>query len=253
MLSIACTRGYQEAGGDPMTVARPSEIPGALATSGARRDVARQLRTLADTFLSHEADDETLAGIARALAGATESLAAGPARARSFDEIRREPEADEVPDGEPLDHFDQCFVTGEASPVGLAARVRRAGDGLVLTTRFPRAFEGMPGYAHGGIVAAVFDDVIGLTMGRLHRVSAPTVHVEVDFRRPVPLDVDVRFRTRPPAGDGRKRTVTAEATVDGVVHAQASALLLVLSADSPLPTGRRDRDDDASYRRTVAR
>jgi acyl-CoA thioesterase FadM len=101
----------------------------------------------------------------------------------------------------------------------------------VATVRIPCAFEGMPGYAHGGIVLAVFDDLIGLTIGRMLRISAPTVHVEVDFRRPIPLDIDVEFRTRLGTVDGRKRTVSATAALDGIVHAQAHGLLIVLAAD----------------------
>jgi acyl-coenzyme A thioesterase PaaI-like protein len=211
-----------------MTVARPSDIPGALATSAARRTTAAQLRALTRAFNSHEIDDAALELLAGELAATTAAIEAGRGRARSFDEIRREPEAPEVADGAALGHFDQCFVTGEGSPIGLSARVQRAGDELILRTRIPRTFEGMPGYAHGGIVAAVFDDLIGLTLGRLHRISAPTVHVEVDFRRPIPLGQEVEFRTRLTAQDGRKQTVTGEAVAGGVVHAGAKGLLLVL-------------------------
>jgi hypothetical protein len=117
-----------------------------------------------------------------------------------------EPDAPEVPDGEELDHFDQCLVTGFAHPAGLAATVRRDGDALELLTRVPIVYEGMPGHAHGGILAAVFEDLVGLMMGRLHRIPAPTVRIDVSFRRPVPLDTEVRFRAEPSGGEGRKRT-----------------------------------------------
>jgi acyl-coenzyme A thioesterase PaaI-like protein len=214
-----------------MSVARPSEVPGALETSDARRTAAELLRTLGVALLSHDLDDETMRRLAADFRAATETLATGTERVRSFAEITREPEADEVADGGALGHFDGCFVTGEASPVGLAASVRRDGDGLVATARFPRTFEGMPGYAHGGILLAVFDDLIGLTIGRLLRISAPTVRVEVDFRRPVPLDRDVEFRTRLVSEDGRKRVVTATAAIGDTIHAEAQALLIVLPPD----------------------
>jgi Thioesterase superfamily len=201
-----------------MSIARPSEVPGALETSDARRTAAELLRMLGIAFLSHDVDDETMRRLAAGFRAATETLSIGPQRVRSFAEITREPEADEVPDGGELGHFDGCFVTGEASPVGLAASTRRDGAGLVATVRFTRTFEGMPGFAHGGILLAVFDDLIGLTIGRLLRISAPTVRVEVDFRRPVPLGSDVHFRTRLVSEDGR-------------VHAEAQALLIVLPAD----------------------
>ncbi|MCU1655479.1 MAG: hypothetical protein JWO57_135 [Pseudonocardiales bacterium] len=214
-----------------MSLARPSAVPGALATSDARRAAAEQLRLLTRAFLSHELDDDTMVGLADGFRSAAAAFESAPDRIRSFDEIRLEPEAPEIADGEPIGHFDQCFVTGEASPVGIAATVRRDGDGLQATARIPRAFEGMPGYAHGGIILAVFDDLIGLTIGRMLRVSAPTVHIEVDFRRPIPLDRDVQFRTHLGPADGRKRLVTATATLDDAVAAEAQGLLIVLPPD----------------------
>ena len=214
-----------------MSVARPSEVPGALQTSDARRAAAELLRVLGVAFLSHDVDDDTMRRLATSFRDATETLATGSARVRSFAEITREPEADEVPDGGALGHFDGCFVTGEASPVGLAASVRRSGAGLVAVARFSRSFEGMPGFAHGGILLAVFDDLIGLTIGRLLRISAPTVRVEVDFRKPVPLEHEVEFRTRLVSADGRKRVVAATATIGDTVHAEAQALLIVLPSD----------------------
>jgi acyl-coenzyme A thioesterase PaaI-like protein len=216
-----------------MTAARPSEIPAALATSDARREAAASLRELNTAFLSHEVGDRALSELAAGWRAATAGLVAAPPRTRSFDEIRREPEAADVPDGGELGHFDACFVTGEASPVGLAATVRRAGNGLVATLTFSRAFEGMPGHAHGGIVMAVFDDLIGMTMGRMLRISAPTVHVETDFRQPIPLDREVTVRTELGPADGRKRTVQATATVGDTVHAEARGLLIVLEGDRP--------------------
>jgi acyl-coenzyme A thioesterase PaaI-like protein len=217
-----------------MSEPRPSAVPGALVSTDARRELAGRLRGLSVAFLTHEVDDETLARLAADVRAATTSLETGPDRIRSFDEITLEPEADEVDDGAALGHFDGCFVTGEASPISLATHVRREGDGLFATVRFTRPFEGMPGFAHGGILCAVFDDLIGLTMGRMMRISAPTVRVEVDFRRPVPLDTEVEFRTRLTAGDGRKRIAAATATIGDTTYAEAQALLVVLGAGHPI-------------------
>jgi acyl-coenzyme A thioesterase PaaI-like protein len=211
--------------------ARPSDVPGALVTSDARRAAAAQLRVLTESFITHEVDDGVLDSITAQLKTLNETLAASPSRLRSFEEIRRESEAEDVADGEEIGHFDLCFITGEASSMGLNALVHVDGDGLVAVTQIPRTFEGMPGYAHGGILMAIFDDLIGMTIGRLHRLSAPTVHVEVDFRRPVPLRRDVEFRTKLAAVDGRKHSVTAQATIDGELYAEAKGLLVVLASD----------------------
>ncbi len=217
-----------------MSVARPSDIPGALTTSDARREAAAALRDLTIAFLCSELDDRGLQGLTASAREATALLTAAPPRMRTFDEISLEAEASDVLEDERADHFDACFVSGEASPFGLAARIHREGNGLVAEVRFTRAFEGMPGFAHGGIIMAVFDDIIGMTMGRLMRISAPTVRVETDFRKPVPLATDVVVRTTLDSEAGRKRYVSAILTVEGVVHAEASGLLIVLDNDRAL-------------------
>jgi acyl-coenzyme A thioesterase PaaI-like protein len=203
----------------------------ALVASPARLAVADRLRRLNAAFVGHEADDVDLAHLAAALDRATDQLRRGGPRRRSFDEIADEAGAPEVSDGALAEHFDVCFVTGPGSPVGLAGTVTREADALVFRTRIPRTFEGMPGFAHGGILAAIFDDIIGMVMGRLHRISAPTVHVEIAFLAPVPLEVEIEVRARLVGRDGRKCRVHAIATLGDAVHAEADGLLVVLRPD----------------------
>lgn len=214
-----------------MTLPRPSQVPGALPTSDARRHAAAALRELNLSFLSCELDDAGLTRLATTAREAATMLRTAPPRTRTFDEITREPEATEVLDGDEADHFDACFITGDASPIGLVTRIQREGDGLVARLRFTRTYEGMPGYAHGGILMAVFDDLIGLTMGRLMRIPAPTVRVQTDFRKPVPIDTDVVVRTRLESEDGRKRHVSATLSVGATVHAEAQGMLVVLEGN----------------------
>jgi acyl-coenzyme A thioesterase PaaI-like protein len=203
----------------------------ALEATPARLRAAAALRRLNTHLLLHDVSDDDLDDLAAVADALAAGLAAGPPRRRSFAEIVAEPDAPEVGDGDAVEHFDQCFVTGPAHPGGLAATVRRAGDAAELRVRIPVLFEGMPGHAHGGVVAAVFDDLIGMVMGRLARIPAPTVRVDVGFRRPVPLDTEVLFRARPAAAEGRTRTVTATAHVGDVVHATATGVLVVLTAE----------------------
>ncbi|WP_433359791.1 PaaI family thioesterase [Streptosporangium sp. CA-115845] len=208
-----------------------TSAPPGPAGSASRLRAAATLRRLTERFLCHDVDDEALDELAATLDGLTGQLAAGAPRRRSFAEIVTEPDAPEIADGGVVDHYDQCFVTGAAHPAGLAATVRRRGGAIELRTRIPVTFEGMPGYAHGGVLAAVFDDLIGLMTGRVERVPAPTVQLEVTFRRPVPLDTPVCFRAELTGADGRKRTVTVSAWVGETLHATATGILVVLTAE----------------------
>jgi acyl-coenzyme A thioesterase PaaI-like protein len=193
--------------------------------------VAAGLRLLAAAFVAHEVPDAELMQLATALERITDQVRSGTPRRRSFAEIAGEAAAAEVADGAIAEHFDVCFVTGAASPVGLAGAVHREADALVYRTRIPSTFEGMPGFAHGGILAAIFDDIIGMVTGRLHRISAPTVRVDISFRAPVPLDVELEIRASLVSRQGRKCRVHATATAGNTVYAEADGLLVVLRDD----------------------
>jgi len=63
-----------------------------------------------------------------------------------------------------------------------------AGPGCSIVASFvvTEHHQGAPGLAHGGLLTAAFDEALG-TVTWLLRVPAVTVHLEVDFRRPVPV------------------------------------------------------------------
>ena len=73
--------------------------------------------------------------------------------------------------------------------------MRFEGEEVVATVVLRRAFEGAPGRAHGGIVAAAFDDVTGFVIGML-REPAFTGELTVRYVKPVPVDQPLEMRAR---------------------------------------------------------
>lgn len=117
-----------------------------------------------------------------------------------------------------------CFVCGPESP--LAARLSLRDDGHVeARLRLPLAATGPPGHAHGGALAAILDEIMGAAAwAKGHRVMA--VHLEFDYKVPVPLDIEVVFLGWIDAGGDhtKSRKVLTRATVtlpDGRVAAAA--------------------------------
>ncbi len=135
----------------------------------------------------------------------------------------------------------RSFVTND--PDGDRLRVRyeaRAGAVPHATAEEPAALraevwfgpkaEGPPGHAHGGSVAAVLDEAMGLAVWLAHR-AAVAAHIEVDFRNPVPLGLTARVETTPGASDGRKSAVTARLVgPDGTVYGEATGIFVLLGA-----------------------
>ncbi len=60
----------------------------------------------------------------------------------------------------PRSSFHGCFGCGPQHDIGLRVRTFRAGDEVLAPIVVPRRFEGPPGAAHGGIVAAYLDEVL---------------------------------------------------------------------------------------------
>ena len=101
-------------------------------------------------------------------------------------------------------------------------------EDIVVALTLRKAFQGAPGRAHGGIVAAAFDDLTGWVIGRLGE-PAFTGEITVRFQAPVPIDERVEIRTRLVDRDGRKLYITAEMTAsNGAVIAICRATYITV-------------------------
>ena len=119
---------------------------------------------------------------------------------------------------------------------------RRAADGTVLVrTWFGRGAEGLPGYAHGGSVAAVLDEGMGAAAWVAGHPSI-AARISIDFRHLVPLGLDALIEAWVEGTDGRKITTRARLLDgDGRVLAQSDGLFVKLTEEQirrarlPLP------------------
>jgi len=64
-------------------------------------------------------------------------------------------------------------------------------------------FQGPPACVHGGIVALLFDEMLGLANAAARHIGM-TVDLDVVYRAPTPLDTPLRFEARQTRVDGRK-------------------------------------------------
>ena len=192
-----------------------------------RARAAASLRRLGHAMMAHDAGDELLERVADAADRVVGALEASPLRTRDLLDLKRRMFDVEVPDGGRVVHFDECFVSGPFNPMGIAIEVRRDGDEAVADVEIGPAFEGAPGRSHGGIVAAVFDDVLGylLTLGR---EPGFTGELTIRYLAPTPIGEPLEFRARVLAREGRKLLTEGEATSHGEVVARATATFVVI-------------------------
>lgn len=111
--------------------------------------------------------------------------------------------------------------------------------GLVLTTTpereilgritFTNEWSGANDAAHGGFVAAVFDEMFGVACAAQGGWSV-TASLTISYRAPVPIDVPIVGRAWQSQHEGRKRTVRGELrrADDNQLLADAHALFIDL-------------------------
>lgn len=101
-------------------------------------------------------------------------------------------------------HYRQCFGCGPDHPTGLHLSLR-AGYGCTIDADLvvTEHHQGAPGLAHGGLLAAAFDEALGAVTWLL-RTPVVTVHLETDYLAPVPVGATVHLRAECYAVAGRK-------------------------------------------------
>jgi uncharacterized protein (TIGR00369 family) len=120
-----------------------------------------------------------------------------------------------------------CFVCGECNPAGVHVRFYEQEDGSVLA-RFTGQdhHQGYPGRMHGGVISAIMDETMGRAIMIPHGDSfmGVTVELNVRFRRPVPLGVELVAVGRITSEKSRVFEGTGELLLpDGTVAAEGDA------------------------------
>jgi acyl-coenzyme A thioesterase PaaI-like protein len=208
-----------------------------------RARAGRAIRDLGHAFVGHEAPDDLLAELAKTLDGLSLRLTGQPPRARDLD-AHTERWGEELPQGLIPRAYGDRPVSGPASPWGLDLDVHRHGDEIDARLTLRAAHEGAPGRSHGGVVAALFDDVFGFVLGVIGQ-PAFTGGLSIRYAQATPLYRPLSCRARATGREGRKIHMAGE-LVDveaDEVTARATALFIAVdprihfasSAERPAP------------------
>jgi acyl-coenzyme A thioesterase PaaI-like protein len=118
-------------------------------------------------------------------------------------------------------------VGGWSNPTGVELEVRFDNGEVIADVVLRRAFEGAPGRAHGGIVAAAFDDVTGFVIGKLQE-PAFTGELTVRYLAAVPVDEPLEIRARLDGRERRKLFISAELRTSDAVVARCRAIYITV-------------------------
>jgi acyl-coenzyme A thioesterase PaaI-like protein len=195
----------------------------------ARASAGKAIRDIGHALVGHHAPLELIDRVTSTLDALTAELSTLPVRTRADGRPRGEwGEAPE--DGATLTSYDERPVSGRASPWGLDPHLRRDGNEVVAAVTMRAAHEGAPGRSHGGIVAALFDDVFGFVLSSLSQ-PAFTGELSIRYEAGAPIGVPLECRVRLAERDGRKLYMTGELTAEGRVVARSKATFISIDRE----------------------
>ncbi len=129
---------------------------------------------------------------------------------------------------------DSCFICGRNNPVGLYMRFYDNGeDEVVSEYTVPERYQGYPGIVHGGIQAAMLDEVVGrVAMIADHHHFMMSVTLKVKYRHSVAVETPLRIIGKITRLRGRLGKASGRIYLpDGTVACEAEMSL----ADVPAP------------------
>jgi hypothetical protein len=187
-----------------------------------RRRLAAAIRPVINLNVSAQLDDAALVEAAEAIEAVAQRLAAraGPRRTRNQPDLARAAQ----------DFFPTSPVIGLANPVAPPVRVAVVeGEGgrpeIAGLANFGFAYEGPPTCVHGGVIAELLDEVLGAA-NIVAEHPAMTGTLTVRYRKPTPLNTDLRVEARFVRVDGRKVYTWGGIYAGNVLTAEADGIFI---------------------------
>lgn len=125
-------------------------------------------------------------------------------------------------------------VSGKRNPVAPPLRMWRDGDQVRGEAIFSPTYAGPPNSVHGGIIAAVFDELLSMA-NVIRGVAGFTGTLTIKYHRRTPLNTPVELWAINERSSDRKQFSRGEFRVDGEVTASAEGLFICPAGNNDSP------------------
>lgn len=197
-----------------MSEAAPGTPDSPAFSSTERARVAASTRGLIDALMSHpDTPPESLTAAADVIDRLVEQLGG-----------RRDAGAGYSPRSHD-DYLPRSPVVGTASPLSPGLEWEVIDDHVHTRGRFGAAYEGPPGFVHGGMVALAFDEVLGIVNIATGNPGM-TGTLTVRYRHPTPLYAEVLFEAWVERVEGRRIISRGTLHHGDVLCAEAEGLFI---------------------------
>jgi uncharacterized protein (TIGR00369 family) len=128
-----------------------------------------------------------------------------------------------------------CFVCGLKNVAGLKASFYETDDGALVATFTPRGVhQSYPGRLHGGIASTILDETIGraVMISSKQEIWGVTLELTVEYKKPIPLDGELRVVGRITEQNSRFFSGTGEILLpDGTIAVLARGRYMKVPLD----------------------
>ena len=192
----------------------------------ALRELTDELRQLTNLCCTLNADEQTLVSLASEIR--TARLRAEEHSEHRLLEFFRTSVVDDPTDG--MQPYSP--VGGSHNAVTPPINYRKIDERIIGEVMYGLAHEGPARCVHGGILSAVFDQLMGITCVTFGRPGF-TANLDVKYRLPTPLERKLEFHAWIEKIDGKKTFVHAECVAEGAsqIFCEAQGLFIYTNPD----------------------
>ena len=116
-------------------------------------------------------------------------------------------------------------IAGWSNPIAPPLNSWIDGDAAFAACQCGWAYEGPPGSVHGGFVAAIFDQFLGMSQ-MIGGQPGMTAYLHVNYHVRTPLNTPLKLEARIVKIEGRKTIVRGEMFAEGIMTASAEGLFV---------------------------
>jgi acyl-coenzyme A thioesterase PaaI-like protein len=128
----------------------------------------------------------------------------------------------------PLPEHGPCFVCGTQNSKSIGVTwFYDENDEIYCNTVLTKEQQGPPAHAHGGASASLLDEAMGFAAW-VKGYKVVSGNLNINFLKPVPLDVPLKIHAKTKSKDGRKIYAVGEIFLDnGDIAVEATSILII--------------------------
>ncbi len=203
-----------------------SQLDEAPGTWPAKRELADAVRELMHCLAATDAPEEELLEIAEQVRTSARRFSGQPI-------MKDPPGVAEMSLAGGMEVFrDRSPMVGLANPMAPPAELTADPETEQVEGRvyFGPAYEGAPGCVHGGFVAALFDEALGMAC-IFSGKPGMTAWIRVSYRKPTPIETPLRLVARQDSIEGRKIINSGEIYAGDTLVAEATGLFISIPVE----------------------